>query len=244
MRTQPYQKRSYRGHTISNDLTYYNVIVEESDLFIGTDRTLSVDAYNFVYKYRSYINDYIFLYPEFRDLRVPADASDPHAPAIIQSMISTSKLCGVGPMAAVAGAVAEFVGCDLRQYSRNVIVENGGDIFCDTLFDVAVSVYAGTSPFSNRLSLIIKSSDMPIGICTSSGTVGHSQSYGSSDAVCVLSPSATLSDAAATAIGNCVTDEASLSHAISFGKKIEGVNGILIIVEGKMAAWGSIELSE
>jgi len=244
MRTnQPYKVRAYRDLTTNNSLHYFNVLVEESDLLVGSDSILSDDAYNILYKYRSYINDYICLYPSFKELLVPA-VTDHHAPAIVQSMIASSQICGVGPMASVAGAISEYVGLDLRQYSRNVIIENGGDIFCDTVFDVTVSVYAGTSPLSNRLSLIVKSQNTPCGICTSSGTIGHSRSFGRADAVCVIAPSSSLADAAATAIANRITDAASITKTISFGQSIPGLSGILIIVGNSMGVWGSIELAE
>lgn len=52
----------------------------------------------------------------------------PGAPVIAEAMAASANLAGVGPMAAVAGAFAEFVGRDLMKVCAEVIVENGGDI--------------------------------------------------------------------------------------------------------------------
>ena len=111
----------------------------------------------------------------------------------------------VGPMAAVAGAIAEHVGKELLPFSREVIVENGGDIFLRIIKARSIGVYAGeTSPFSGKIGLEISPEQTPLGICASSGTVGHSLSFGGSDACIVLSHSTALADAAATAIANLI----------------------------------------
>jgi len=83
---------------------------------------------------------------------------------------------------------------------------------------------------------------MPIGICTSSATVGHSVSLGRADAVCVLSDSAILADAAATAVGNRVQKDSDIKKALEFGLGIEGVLGVLIIMGDKLGVQGSIEI--
>ncbi len=82
----------------------------------------------------------------------------------------------------------------------------------------------------------------PLSVCTSSGTVGHSLSFGKADAVCVLSRSCSLADAAATSIGNQITSKAHIGSAIDFGKNIRGVGGIVVIVGGEIGMWGELEV--
>jgi hypothetical protein len=167
---------------------------------------------------------------------------DDLAPPIVRDMLAKSKICGVGPMAGVAGAVSEFVGYDLLNHTKNIIIENGGDIFIKTERKLIASVYAGESALSYKVNFIVKPEETPMGICTSSATVGPSLSFGKADAVCVISKSATLADAAASAIGNKVKNKNDIKPALDFGIKIKGVTGIIIILESEMGAIGKVEL--
>ncbi len=147
-------------------------------------------------------------------------------------------------MASVAGAVAEAVGQELMAQSEEIIVENGGDVFLRRSGDVRVGIFAGRSPLSLRVGLVIAAAAHPWGVCTSSGTVGPSLSFGRADAVCILSPSASLADAAATAVGNLVRSPSDLERGLEKARMIEGVTGAVIILGEKLAAWGEIELTE
>jgi len=158
-------------------------------------------------------------------------------------MAKAGKKVGVGPMAAVAGAIAEFVGRDLLDYSPEVIIENGGDIFMKSLKVRNIGIYAGNSSFTKKITLKILPQETPLGICTSSGTVGHSLSLGNSDAVIVISPSTSLADASATAIGNLIKNESDISQGIEFAQKVKGIKGILIIKDNKMGIWGNVKIS-
>ena len=148
----------------------------------------------------------------------------------------------VGPMAAVAGALAERVGRDLLARTDEIIVENGGDIFIKTLHPLTVAVFAGRSPLSLKIGLDIEPANRPMAVCTSSGSVGHSLSKGLADAVCVLSRSCALADAAATAIGNRVRNQKDIQPAIDWGRAVAGVEGILVIMGEKMGMWGRVRL--
>ena len=167
---------------------------------------------------------------------------DEFAPEIVREMMKASAKAGVGPMAAVAGAVAEHVGRDLLLHTRNVIIENGGDIYLKSLDDVYVGLFAGRSPLRDRVSIKVRKEEMPLGVCTSSGTVGHSLSFGCADACCVKSGSVALADAAATAIGNLVKSKKDLQNALKTGMEIEGVLGIVIIIGDQLGVVGDIEL--
>ncbi len=237
-----YHVRNYRHAVESPGLSVTEVRVRETDLFIASDNPKAYDiALRSVLKYRTYLEEYIKTRPEFLTSLEPL-ADDAMAPSIVAAMIRASRYAGVGPMAAVAGAIAEFVGSDLLQTCSEVLVENGGDIFLSRSRDVSIGVFAGESPLSRKLTLRVRAEQMPVGVCTSSATVGHSLSLGRADAVCVLSKSTALADAAATAVGNRVNSEKEIRPAIEFGSGLKGVEGILIIIGAKMGAWGSVEL--
>lgn len=235
-----YEERRYRSLINNDNLIHYQVKIGESDLFIGSDQNLYEPAFQSLLRYRNSIENYILRVPIFRTTLLPLP-EDPLAPAIVRKMLACAKICGVGPMAAVAGAVAEFVGSDLMELSSNIVIENGGDIFLKTINNSIVSIFAGESPLSYHTKLLIKSSKTPIGICTSSATVGPSLSFGIADAVCVISHSPTLADAAASAIGNRVKKKDDINRALEFGKSLSGVLGLIIIVGDKMGVTGDVE---
>jgi len=190
---------------------------------------------------RGSIESYIGRHPLFLTTLETYQA-EAEAPAIVKEMARVSQLTGVGPMAAVAGAIAEAVGRDLLAFSPEVIVENGGDIFLKMSKKRLVGIYAGQSAFTKKIALEIMSKETPLGIGTSSGTVGHSLSLGSADAVVALSSSAALADGAATALGNMVKAADDISKAIEKARNIEGLRGVVIIVGDKMGVWGRVKI--
>lgn len=238
-----YEKRSYRNWVKTDDLIKFEVIVKETDLLVRTERDLSKETRESVLKYRHQLETYIAMNPEFQKILLPL-TDDPYAPEIVQEMIRTSQLARVGPMAAVAGAMAEWVSKDLLKSSKEVIVENGGDIYLATSRERTIGVYAGDSPLSFKIGIVISPEEAPLGVCTSSGTVGPSLSFGKADAVCILSKSAALADAAATAVGNVVKEKKDIELGLERGREIAGVLGTLIIVEEKMGLWGNIKLTQ
>jgi len=235
------EKRTYRNLVKTDDLVKFEVIVKETDLLVQAKKELSQETRESVLKYRRQIEAYIEMNPEFQRSLIPLK-EDPYAPEIVQEMIRTSRLAQVGPMASVAGAIAESVSKDLLKLSEEVIVENGGDIYLATSRERTIGIFAGNSPLSLKIGIVVGPEDSPLGVCTSSGTVGHSLSFGKADAVCILSNSAALADAAATAVGNIVKEKNDIELGLERGKEIEGVLGMLIIVGDKMGVWGNIKL--
>ena len=235
-----YEERTYRSLINKGNLTSYNVKIVESDLLISSDTNLSDVALKSLAKYRHSLETYIKSHPDFLESLLPLPEND-LAPPIVREMLSKAKLCGVGPMAGVAGAVSEFVGYDLLNQTGNLIIENGGDIFIKTENKLITSVYAGVSPLSYNVNFVVKPQETPLGICTSSATVGPSLSFGKADAVCVISKSATLADAAASAIGNKVKSKNDIKPALDFGIKIKGVTGIIIILGKKLGVIGDVQ---
>jgi len=236
-----YEKRTYRDFVKADDLVKFEVIVKETDLLVRAERDLSRETRESVLKYRHQLETYIEMNPQFQRSLIPLK-HDLHAPEIIREMIRTSQLAHVGPMAGVAGAIAESVSKDLLQLSKEVIIENGGDIYLSTSKERIIGIYAGNSPLSLKIGIVIDPEKTPLGVCTSSGTVGHSLSFGKADAVSVLSKSAALADAAATAIGNVVREKKDIELGLERGREIEGILGMLIIVREKMGIWGDIKL--
>ena len=225
------------------DLVSYSVIVRETDLYIRTTSDLNGQALDSVLKYRRQIEEYISYHPEFATTLKPLIINDT-SPEIIKDMAMASQKFDVGPMAAVAGAIAEFVGKDLMKYSDEVIIENGGDIFLSSKRNRTVAIYAGNSPLSGKYGLEIKADATPLGICTSSGTVGHSLSFGKADAVVTLADSASLADAAATAIGNMVKSKNDINPVLDYARESGFLKGIVIIKDDSIGAWGNMELCE
>ncbi|HPE06361.1 MAG TPA: UPF0280 family protein [Smithellaceae bacterium] len=235
-----YEDRSYRSLINKDNLISYNIKISESDLFISSDTDLAVLAEKSLIQHRYSLETYIRNHPEFQTSLLPLP-EDHFALPIVRCMLSKSKICGVGPMASVAGAIAEFVGYDLLDATENLIIENGGDIFLRSKNKLNVAIYAGESTLSYKLNLIVKPEDTPLGICTSSATVGPSLSFGKADAVCVISKTATLADAAATAIANRVKNKSNIKFALNYGMKIPGVKGIVIICGNDMGAIGEVK---
>ena len=146
-------------------------------------------------------------------------------------------------MASVAGAIAETVGKKLLEFSSQVIVENGGDIFLKTKNECIIGIFAGKSPFSMKTGIKIPASEFPKGIATSSGKIGHSFSYGETDAVTIVSNSAVFPDGAATYFGNIVVEKKINSgEIINEIKKLPFIDGCVIIMEKELFIWGKIEL--
>ncbi len=233
--------RFYRHWIKDSGLVSFNVVVAQTDLYIRSRRNLKDKALNSVLKHRSSLEAYIGRHPLFLTT-LEAYQAEAKAPAIVKEMARVSQLTGVGPMAAVAGAIAEAVGRDLLAFSPEVIVENGGDIFMKISRKRLVGIYAGQSAFTKKIALEIMPRETPLGICTSSGTIGHSLSLGSADAVITLSSSTALADAAATALGNLVNDADDVPKATEKAQSIEGLSGAVIIMGDKMGVWGKVRI--
>jgi uncharacterized protein len=234
-------ERTYRHRIGIAGLYAFHVVSQETDLMIQADERLEREAHEQVLACRAHVEGYIQRYPAFATTLEPW-GDEAFAPPIVRQMIQAGQSAGVGPMAAVAGAIAENVGRHLLGRCRQVVVENGGDIFFKTDDVVVASLFAGNSPLSMKVGINIPPAENGIGVCTSSGTVGHSLSAGTADAVCVVSPSCALADAAATAIGNRIHSSRDIKTAIEFGKSIHGVLGIVVVVNREMGAWGGLEL--
>lgn len=236
-----HQEKLYRNRVTADRTTSFRVAVKETDLWVHADRDYTEQVREKVLQQRRYIEDTIRQHPKFADTLVPWRTRVP-LPRIVADMIRAGEAAGVGPMAAVAGAIAEQVGKSLLQLSRQVVVENGGDVFQNTVNPIVTGIYAGRSPLSMKIGIRVGGQKRSIGVCTSSGTVGHSLSLGSADAVSVVASSCALADAAATSIANQIHMRTDIEDAIAFAKAIAGVEGVVVIKGDRMGAWGNLEI--
>ena len=236
-----HQERTYRNYVNSEKLLAFRVVVKETDLLVHAEKKLEYETKQLVLEHRAYVEAYIKAHPDFAAVLTPWHLDGP-APSIVVDMVKAGENAGVGPMAAIAGAIAEHVGLGLLKSADHVIVENGGDIFIKTDAPLTVGIFAGKSSLSLRIGIRLSGGPKPMAVCTSSGTVGHSLSLGRADAVCVAADSCAIADAAATAIGNQVKSIADIKGAIARGKCIEQLRGIIIIVGEKIGMWGDLEV--
>lgn len=245
MTSKGYSLRSYRSLE-DQDLKSFRVVIRETDLLIRVDAAsyredLAARVEKVVFQGRLQLEDYIQKDPTFRTTLKPY-LVPARAPLIVRRLVQMANPANVGPMAAVAGVFAELAGSFLKGRCREVIVENGGDIFLLSTIPRRVAVLAGDSPFSRQIALEVPPQLTPCGICTSSRSVGPSLSLGKADAAVILAENAPLADAVATATANHVQSKEDVRKAVDFAAAISGVLGILIVKDDVLAVWGQAKL--
>ena len=235
-------RRVYRDWVGGQGLVTFTVALGETDLLVAAPHDLSREALASAARHRAAIESYIRSHPRFATSLQPIEART-HAPDIAKGMARAAAAAGVGPLAAVAGAIAEAVGLDLLQLTDEVIIENGGDIFLSTRSRRTVGLYAGRSALTGKLALVLEPEDTPLGICTSSGSFGHSLSFGAADACTVLARPAALADAVATSLANRIRTASDLAAALTASAIPEGVSGVVATIDGQVAVWGRVRLT-
>lgn len=206
---------------------------------IAEEEFLSV-AKREVIKQREALEVFILQDPFFLTTFEPYSAP-PDAPLIVKKMAKISQMTGVGPMAAVAGAIAEFaVQAMVKAGAEFAVFDNGGDIALYIDRPIIIGVYSGHQKF-NQLGLQVQPRDRIFGICTSSRTVGHSISLGQTDASVVISRDVTLADATATALGNRITrkNEAAIKQTMR-EMMLNEVEGMLVIIDELIGLLGEL----
>ena len=243
-----YRERSYRSRFSDDDRHWFSVKFLESDLRIGVNRdsylaSMEDESYSMLVDLRRSMDAYLLTDPHYKTALIPYDASA-DAPCILRKMSRVSHRTGIGPMSAVAGAVAEYVADNLseRFCIREIIIENGGDIYANVRSDLEISVFAGSSPLSNKVGLHIPASAFPLGICTSSGTVGPSLSLGRADAMMIVCPDVLLADSYATAMANRIHAADDLQPVIELIRNTPDILGALAVKDDRMAVCGEFEL--
>ena len=239
-----YRQRSYRQPRGSDNCSF-EVRIEESDLWIsGVKSDLEPLVYDRLLHYRKSLSAFLQRHPDWQESLVPVVAVDyPLAPPLARQMMDVTEIAGVGPMAAVAGALAEAVGRDLLALSPELVVENGGDIFLAGCSEYRLAIFAGTSPLNGHLGIKVSASaPFCCGVCTSSARVGHSLSFGRADAVTIVADNTALADAVATAMTNRVQEKVDLARVVESSLTLAGVFGAVAVMGDDLAAGGDIEL--
>ncbi len=234
-----HQPRRYRRTTGSDDLVAFEVVVAETDLMVLAREALPEQARAAARAARRQIESHGVLRPAFLTSRRPLEP-DPAAPEICLRMYRAGRMADTGPMAAVAGAIAEEVARALLPLSPEVIVENGGDVFVISERERLVAIRAGRSVLDGRFGLVLPPGEMAV--CTSSGTVGHSASGGRADAVVIAAEDGACADALATGTANRVSSPADMEGAVRWARGRGPVRQVVIICGEALAAWGDFEL--
>lgn len=219
--------------TFRNGLFRVRTRIGQSNLLVVSDLIQAVNsAIDSIIENRKLLEDYISKNPLYNAALIPIKTSN-DAPRIVKLAAETAELTQVGPMAAIPGALADLGLYEMLKHKPSVgLIENGGEIAASSKKPLNVGVYAGSTPLSGRIGFNLSSGDFPIGIATSSATVSHAFSFGAADAAVIISDSATLSDAASTAVCNAVKGsdiEASVQRGLEVCETIEGIRGALII---------------
>jgi len=243
-----FEKRTYRSQFNTSRFTGFEVKHLETDLWIGIDTDsykseMPEVALKKIKSLRAKLDGYIETEPFFAKSLKPFHPSET-APAEAKEMAVAAEKTGIGPMSAVAGLFAREVGEEIIQnFSvKEMVIENGGDIFALLNDEFVLSVFAGNSPLSERIGLVIPEGQKKWGICTSAGTVGPSLSFGKADAVVVICEDILLADAYATALGNKVKSPEHVEKVINASEKIPEILSLLIICEDKIGIRGDFDI--
>ena len=243
-----YKERSYRSRFSNDERRWFCVKFLESDLWIGVSNdsysaSMEADTYAMLVDLRRSMDAYLLMDPQYKAALTPYDAGL-EAPSILKEMAKVSHKTGIGPMSAVAGAVAQHVAEFLKsQFGvKEVIVENGGDIYAEAHSDMDIAVFAGQSPLSEKIGLHIPAASFPLGVCTSSGTVGPSLSLGRADAVMIVCRDVLLADSYATAMANRIKTVYDLQTVIDRIQNIPDILGAIAVKDDRMAICGQFEL--
>jgi hypothetical protein len=243
-----FQPRTYRTQFNIERFQSFEVKYLETDLWIGVNTSsfkeeMKAVAFDKIQELRTRLDEYILSEPFFKKSLKPYHPSE-NAPAEAKEMAAAAEKAGVGPMAAVAGLFAREVGdAILKNFSvEEMVIENGGDIFVLLKNELVLSVFAGESPLSERIELVIPAEKIKLGICTSAGTVGPSMSFGKADAVVVICEDVLLADAFATAFGNKVKSPNDVEKAINQAEKYPEILSMLIVCEDKVGIRGEYEI--
>jgi hypothetical protein len=218
--------------------TYRTFTHHEAVLRICCDQFDVVAAQ--IVRQRRILEEYIAQDPAFKTTLVPIDLRA-DAPEIARRMAWAARRVGVGPMAAVAGAMAQIAAeAALAAGAEEAIVDNGGDIYLKAVEPVLVALGTGTAKLADRLALAVQPQETPIAICSSSGKMGPSMSFGLCDLATIVAQDAALADAAATQAANLVKTVDDVDAALERILRIEGIDGVLLVKDDRVGLAGHL----
>ena len=217
--------------------------IKESKITIKTDPEAFTAAVLSILEHRNQLEAYVKNEPAFLTALEPVNVWR-EAPKVIMRMDEASRIAGVGPMASVAGAIADLaVEAAIDAGARGVLVENGGEVSIDGDYTFHVALNVRGTILSDNIGFKVTPKDYPIGIATSSATSGHAISFGVADAVTVFSKNAAYADALATCICNAVVGESpeqAVEAGLSTAKGIREIRGVIIVVGDKVGIVGRL----
>jgi len=233
--------RAYRASQ-RPELVSFQLVIEETDLWVAAREDLSAPMSDHVRLLRGQIRAYADVHPEFIPSLTPLEPA-PRAPEIVRRMCRAGSLTGVGPMAAVAGTVAQMVAEKFAELSPDLLIENGGDTYLFSTKDRHIGILSIPDE-TMRLCVPVAAHEFPCSFCASSATIGHSLSFGNADLVVTRSRDAALADAAATALANALKSAADMARVMDMAQRWEsiGLDGVFTQCEGKIGVWGKMEL--
>ncbi len=218
--------------------TYRTIVYKDAKLRVSCPRDDVVERE--LVRQRELLEAYIARQPEFLTALEPIRLLE-DAPDLARQMDAASQLTGVGPMAAVAGAMAQTCACAaLAAGADEAVVENGGDLYALSREPLVIGIYAGKSKTSGRLAFELAPELGPLSLCSSSSTMGHSLSFGACDLATVSSTNAALADAAATLACNSVRSAADFDAVLARIAAIPGVLGLLLVKGDDLAMCGAL----
>ena len=221
------------------------LVVKQSNVLVEVDREDLLDkAVASLLSHRAALDAYVEAHPEFKYSLVPVKVEE-WAPRVARLAAEAAEIAGVGPLAAVSGAIAEAVMWDLVEAgARHCLVENGGEISATSTGRVTVGIYAGPSPLSGRVGLELEGGDYPVGIATSSASVSRAINLGMADAAVVVADEASIADAAAKAVCNAVVGddvEASVKRGLDVADDLRPyIRGAVVIRGGYIGLTGRL----
>lgn len=218
---------------------------KETNLMIKSDKERAIKAaIRASLKARRQLERFIIRHPEFRNSLEPVLLEEIDYPKIVNLMLRASEIAGIGPFAAVAGSISQVAAeSGISAGGVDILVDNGGDIAMMGTRGFRVGIYAGSSSISGKFAFLVDADSLPIGICTSSGSVGHSVSFGDADAAVVVASEASVADAAATSVANEVKGteiEPSIKRGLDSADDISEIRGCLIVREGYVGVTGKL----
>jgi uncharacterized protein len=234
--------RTYRASR-HDDLVSFQLVIEETDLWIAAREDLGLPMADHVRFLRGQIKSYAAVHPDFLTSLEPLEAAT-RAPEIIRRMCRAGQLTGVGPMAAVAGTMAQMLAERFRDASADLLVENGGDTYLFSTRDRHIGIL-NMPDQAVRLCVPVAAREFPCSFCASSAKIGHSLSFGKADLVVVRAGDASLADAAATALANALTGAQAMDAVLARAQGWEslGIDGVFTQCEGKIGVWGKMQLA-
>jgi ApbE superfamily uncharacterized protein (UPF0280 family) len=243
-----YQPRLYRQQFNPDRFASFTLQYLETDLWIGVDhasfhKEIAERARDEVVVLRKKIDRYIRNHPEFKTSLKPVKLKD-KAPEEAKVMSQAGFRTRTGPMSSVAGMFAHAIGEKIRHrfLVKELVIENGGDFYLFLKEDLLITVFAGDSPLSEKIGVVVPASETPCGLCTSSGTVGPSVSFGSADAVMVACYSPPVADAWATALANRVKTPEDIDAVLKYSEQFSEILSLVIICQDKTGIRGIFEV--